>query len=119
MRRYLYILILIFLLPFKYAKAQVDPHFSQFYAFPLYLNPAFTGVMDGDYRATAIYKNQWLSIGIPYSTVGMSLDMTTNADLNLGLNILQQTAGDGGYHYIQGAFELSYQGLHLDFDGYQ
>lgn len=103
----------------KYCGAQVDPHFSQYYAYPLYLNPAFTGVIDGDYRAAAIYKNQWVSIGKPYSTTGISLDMTTNADLNLGLTIFSQTAGDGGYRYTQGTFSLAYQGLRLDDDGYK
>jgi len=99
--------------------AQVDPHFSQYYAYPLYLNPAFTGVIDGDYRATAIYKNQWLSVGRPYSTAGLSLDMTTFSGLNIGLNIFQQTAGDGGYRYSHGSVSVSYQGLHFDADGYQ
>ncbi|MES2847742.1 MAG: PorP/SprF family type IX secretion system membrane protein [Bacteroidota bacterium] len=120
MRCVAYITIaLMMLLPGKRSGAQVDPHFSQYYAYPLYLNPAFTGVIDGDYRATAIYKNQWLSVGKPYSTAGLSLDMTTFSGLNIGLNILQQTAGDGGYRYTQGSVSVSYQGLHFDADGYQ
>lgn len=120
MRRYLNIMIImLLLLPGKKSGAQVDPHFSQYYAYPLYLNPAFTGVIDGDYRATAIYKNQWLSVGKPYSTAGLSLDMTTFSGLNIGVNIFQQTAGDGGYHYTQGSVSVSYQGLHFDPDGYQ
>ena len=62
MRRWNYIMVVLLLLLLeKRSGAQVDPHFSQNYAYPLYLNPAFTGVIDGDYRATAIYKNQWLS----------------------------------------------------------
>lgn len=120
MRRCKYIMIvLLFLLLEKRSGAQVDPHFSQYYAYPLYLNPAFTGVIDGDYRATAIYKNQWLSVGKPYSTTGLSLDMTTLSGLNIGVNIFRQTAGDGGYHYTQGSFSAAYQGLHFDADGYQ
>lgn len=77
-------------------KAQVDPHFSQYYAYPLYLNPALTGIINGDYRATAIYRNQWSSIDKPFSTTGVSADMTTRKKLNLGINILNQTAGNGG-----------------------
>ena len=120
MRRFSYILfVMLLLLVEKNSSAQVDPHFSQYYAYPLYLNLAFTGVMDGDYRATAIYKNQWLSIGKPYSTSGLSLDMTTFSGLNIGVNIFQQTAGDGGYHYTQGSFSVAYQGLHFDADGFQ
>lgn len=120
MRRCTYLIfVLLLLFTGKKSVAQVDPHFSQYYAYPLYLNPAFTGVIDGDYRATAIYKNQWLSIGKPYSTTGLSLDMTTLSGLNIGLNIFQQTAGDGGYHYTQGSVSVSYQGLQFDADGYQ
>ncbi len=107
------------LLHVEKTNAQVDPHFSQYYAYPLYLNPAFTGVIGGDYRATAIYKNQWLSVGKPYSTAGISLDMTTFSGLNIGLNVFQQTAGDGGYRYTQGSVSVSYQGLHFDEEGYQ
>jgi len=31
-------------------KAQVDPHFSQYYIQPMTMNPAFTGAFDGDIR---------------------------------------------------------------------
>src|ERR1700760_4393629 len=119
MRHNKYIIVfLICLSMVKHSAAQVDPHFSQYYAYPLYLNPAFTGVIDGDYRATAIYKNQWLSVGTPYSTTGLSADMTTLTDLNIGMNILRQTAGEGGYQYIQGYVTLAYQGMRFDANGY-
>ena len=39
--------------------AQIDPHFSQYYAYPLWLNPALTGVINGDSRVNANYKNQY------------------------------------------------------------
>ncbi|MEO6498226.1 MAG: type IX secretion system membrane protein PorP/SprF, partial [Mucilaginibacter sp.] len=38
-------------------QAQVDPHFSQYYANPLWLNPALTGVIDGDLRFNSIFKS--------------------------------------------------------------
>ncbi len=117
-RKYIAV-VLLMLLAGKESGAQVDPHFSQYYAYPIYLNPAFTGVIDGDYRATAIYKNQWLSVGKPYSTSGLSLDMTTVSGLNIGVNIFHQAAGDGGYRYLQASFSAAYQGLHFDADGYQ
>ena len=41
-------------------KAQIDPHFSQYYAYPLWLNPALTGVMNGEARINANYKDQYL-----------------------------------------------------------
>jgi type IX secretion system PorP/SprF family membrane protein len=118
-RYYSYLFMLAILSLAIKTKAQVDPHFSQYYAYPLYLSPAFTGVIDGDYRATAIYKNQWVSVDKPYSTTGISADMNTARDLNLGVNILSQTAGNGGYHYTQGYFSVAYQGLKFDAEGYK
>ncbi len=37
-----------------------DIHFSQFFASPLNLNPATTGVLSCDMRFSAIYRNQVL-----------------------------------------------------------
>ena len=45
-----------------------DTHFSQFYASPLNLNPALTGVNDGTYRIAGIYRNQDRSFTTPYVT---------------------------------------------------
>lgn len=39
-----------------------DIHFSQFYASPLNLNPAMTGVMNCTDRLTMSYRNQWASV---------------------------------------------------------
>lgn len=43
------------------ANAQ-DIHFSQFYNSPLNLNPAMTGVMNGNIRLVGNYRNQWASV---------------------------------------------------------
>lgn len=36
-----------------------DPHFSQFYASPLNLNPALAGSAAGNYRVSVNYRDQW------------------------------------------------------------
>jgi hypothetical protein len=54
-------------------KAQ-DPHFSQFFASPLTLNPAFTGKFDGLWRLAANHRDQWPSIPKAYVTSTASLD---------------------------------------------
>ena len=59
-------------LAFK-AKAQ-DPHFSQFFASPLTLNPAFTGKFDGSWRLAANHRDQWPSIPKAYVTTSASFD---------------------------------------------
>ncbi|MFN4975222.1 MAG: PorP/SprF family type IX secretion system membrane protein [Bacteroidota bacterium] len=51
-----------------------DPHFSQFFASPLTLNPAFTGFFTGDLRVAANARNQWPSFNNAYSTITFSVD---------------------------------------------
>ena len=68
--------------------AQVDPHFSQYYAYPLWLNPALTGILDGDYRISADYRNQWANYGKPFSTAGVSIDAATDKNVGVGLNVM-------------------------------
>jgi type IX secretion system PorP/SprF family membrane protein len=91
--------------------AQVDPHFSQFYAYSLWLNPGMTGVMDGDYRITGIYRNQWSPVMTPFTTAGFSADFSTNKNINVGVNFLNQTAGDAGYNYLNAYASIAYSGL--------
>ena len=54
------------------AKAQ-DPQFSQFYAAPLFHNPAFTGAAHKG-RLVANYRNQWPSIPGAFVTTAFSVD---------------------------------------------
>ena len=67
--------ILIIFLAFSHlaVKAQ-DPHFSQYFASPLTLNPAMTGYFDGDHRASANFRQQWWSLGSPFVTSTLSFD---------------------------------------------
>ncbi len=57
-----------------------DPHFSQFFASPLTLNPALTGKFDGVFRAAGNYRDQWPAISKAFVTSTLSLDapMLTN-----------------------------------------
>jgi type IX secretion system PorP/SprF family membrane protein len=51
-----------------------DPHFSQFFASPLTLNPAFTGKFNGNYRVAGNHRNQWPSINNAFITSTASVD---------------------------------------------
>jgi type IX secretion system PorP/SprF family membrane protein len=93
--------------------AQTDPHFTQNYTYPMYINPALTGSGDGEYRASAIYRSQWGSVSNPYRTMGMSFDTRTNKNISLGLNILNQSAGDGGFNYFNAYASVAYTGVKL------
>lgn len=100
------------------ATAQVDPHFSQYYAYPVWLNPALTGAIDGDYRVTTIYRNQWSQVTKAFNTIGASADFATDNSLNLGVNVLTQTAGEGGYRYTTAYATAAYTGLKFGNKGY-
>lgn len=87
------------------AKAQ-DPQFTQFYAAPMYLNPAFTGVTY-EHRMILNYRNQWPGVKTAYQTYMASYDYNMS-DLNsgLGINIMQDRAGTAGLTHSQ--FGLNY-----------
>jgi type IX secretion system PorP/SprF family membrane protein len=104
------------------AKAQ-DPHFSQFFASPLTLNPAFTGKFNGNYRAAINHRNQWPEINNAFVTSTGSIDfqvlknkMNSNDVLGVGFNFLSDNSANGAvkFNYISGssAFHKS-----LDEDG--
>lgn len=88
-----------------FAKAQ-DPQFTQFYAAPMYLNPAFTGVTY-EHRMILNYRNQWPGVKTAYQTYMASYDYNMS-DLNsgLGINIMQDRAGTAGLTHTQ--FGLNY-----------
>lgn len=88
--------------------AQVDPHFSQYYAYPLWLNPALTGVINGDSRVAVNYKNQWQSINHAYQTGAVSADFRTTDKMSLGITMLDQSAGDGSYNYYSAYGSFGY-----------
>jgi type IX secretion system PorP/SprF family membrane protein len=91
--------------------AQTDPHFTQNYTYPMYINPAMVGQSDGDLRASAIYRSQWSAMGNPYRTTGLSADTRTNNNLALGVNLLNQSAGDGGFNYFNAYASVAYTGV--------
>ncbi len=117
--KFSFLLLMITALSVFKVCAQVDPHFSQYYVYPSWLNPALTGAFDGDYRVSGIYRNQWNSIGSPFSTPGASVEVTTNKNVNFGGSILNQTAGDGGYSYLTGYASAAYTGVRFGLNGNQ
>jgi len=69
-----YILLFFVVLIGSQLSAQ-DQHFSQFYASPLTLNPALTGALEGKYRVSMIYRDQWRSsLDNPYQTFSAAAD---------------------------------------------
>lgn len=69
-----HIAILILVCNCIIARAQ-DPHFTQYYASPLSVNPANTGFFDGDARISVNERQQWWNVGYNYNTTSVSADV--------------------------------------------
>ena len=90
-----------------------DIHFTQFDMAPLVINPAFTGMFAGQVRASAIYRNQWASVTVPYVTYGASVDLPLiierNGDyLAAGLQLYKDQAGDANLSNFTGLVSVAY-----------
>ena len=106
-----------------FAHAQ-DPHFSQFFASPLTLNPAFTGKFDGQLRLAANHRDQWPSIPKAYVTTSASLDFSILRNkipegdvFGIGFSGLSDQSADAALKLNYGSFSMSYHKA-LDEDGY-
>ncbi len=89
-------------------KAQ-DPQFTQFYANPLYLNPAFAGTARCP-RLVMAYRNQWPGLSGNYVTTSASYDQhVPTISGGLGLIAMSDNAGRGTLRTTSIAGIYSYQ----------
>jgi type IX secretion system PorP/SprF family membrane protein len=86
-----------------------DPQFSQFYAAPLYLNPAFAGSTQQG-RVGMNYRNQWPAIDANFTTVSAYADFYIE-DKNSGVGALltRDNVGIVGLQSISFAVQYAYQ----------
>ncbi|HRE96128.1 MAG TPA: PorP/SprF family type IX secretion system membrane protein, partial [Flavobacteriales bacterium] len=92
---YLFLMLfsIVMLLP-ENAKAQ-DPEFTQFFANPLYLNPAFAGSKRCP-RINLNYRNQWPALSGTFVTTSASYDQHVESIYGgLGLLVTNDKAGEG------------------------
>jgi type IX secretion system PorP/SprF family membrane protein len=94
------VLFIAVLLVHGYSYAQ-DPHFSQFFASPLTINPANTGNFSGSLRAALNSRTQLPEFNNPYATKTLSLDahilkkyIKEDDKLSVGLLILSDQSGN-------------------------
>ena len=86
-----------------------DPQFSQFYANPLYLNPALAGGALAP-RATINYRNQWPSLSANFVTTSFGADVfLPNYNSGLGVLVTMDSQGLGNLKSTDVAFQYSYQ----------
>lgn len=102
-----YIVLSIFAGANFVAQAQ-DPIFSQFYAAPLALNPAMTGITDAP-MIHLNYRNQWSAMPNAYATYSASFHQyLPKANSGLGVSALADVAGNGIYSTFQAGLHYAY-----------
>src|SRR5687767_10651403 len=78
-----------------------DFHLSMYDAGPLFLNPAMTGLHEGDWRVHGQYRTQWKAVNFkPYNTALLSFDMPWKK-WGFGAQIMNSRAGIGNYNALQ------------------
>lgn len=93
-----------------------DVHFTQFTASPLIVNPAFTGEGGGQWRASAIYRDQWRSAlgSSAFKTYAASFDAPIVSDLTIddylagGIQLYNDRAGDGNLSNLSALASVAY-----------
>ncbi|MCB0807388.1 MAG: PorP/SprF family type IX secretion system membrane protein [Bacteroidales bacterium] len=99
-----------------------DVHYTQMYATPLYINPAFTGNHECDYRAGVNYREQDASFTIPFVTYTAWGDtrfsprfLNQRGWIGVGAHMYYDNAGHGDLTKVQAMLLTSYnQGFNYD-----
>lgn len=96
-------------------------HFSQYYNAPMLQNPANTGLLqDNDWRAGMNYRNQWVSVPVPYNTFsvfadcGLMRNKWETSWLGVGLGMWRDVAGNGNLALTKVQANLAYHVLMSD-----
>ena len=86
-----------------------DPQFSQFYAAPLYINPAFSGASEYT-RFGVNYRNQWPSLEASFVTFSFYADhYLPNANSGIGFIITTDREGLAGLQSTSIGASYAYQ----------
>lgn len=93
--KFLFLLVIYFLFGNNTELKAQDPQFTQFYANPTYLNPAFAGTARCP-RICMNYRNQWPNISGTYVTYAASYDQHVDAiNGGIGINVMQDDQARG------------------------
>lgn len=105
MMKHLLVIINLFIASFVFSQ---DGHLALYDAAPLSLNPALTGVMDGNYRLHAQYRTQWKAVNFkPYTAILASFDMPIKK-WSFGIQLDNFRAGFGNFNVVKGLLSTSY-----------
>ncbi len=91
-----------------------DIHLSHIHASPTYINPAMTGLFNGDLRFIGNYRRQWQSFTNGFQTFLGSADMKLNQgfglqdDVGAGIQVSSDNAGDLNFRTVSANLTFSY-----------
>jgi type IX secretion system PorP/SprF family membrane protein len=86
-----------------------DPQFSQFYAAPLYLNPAMAG-STGQARAGINYRNQWPAIDANFTTMSAYFDyFIEDKNSAVGIILSRDQEGLAGLRSLSVGLQYAYE----------
>jgi type IX secretion system PorP/SprF family membrane protein len=93
-----------------------DVHFTQYFTSPLTLNPAQTGLTQGDWRASANFRSQWYTVSKnPYVSGTIAFDIPTlrgklpeGDALGIGVLGLYDKSGTGGLQNTTVGLSIAY-----------
>lgn len=107
--KHFYVVVLLLL---SFAIKAQDVHFSHIHASPTTLNPAMTGLFDGDLRIIGNYRSQWNNFTNGYKTFSAAADtklvkIGRHDFLGAGFQIYKDVAGDLEFTTSYGAFTFS------------
>lgn len=106
--RSIFLLLTLLMLEIPLIVTAQDPQFTQFYASPLYLNPAFAGATKW-VRAGMNYRNQWPGVDANYNTVTAWCDLYIESkNSGLGLLLSNDTQGISGLRSTSIALQYAY-----------
>jgi type IX secretion system PorP/SprF family membrane protein len=109
--KFCFIILVILLSLSTKAVFSQDIHFSQFGKSPLYVNPAYTGMFEGNWRFTNNYRNQWSSIGPAFKTISAGFDKPFRINkgrIGTGVYFVNDQSGAASLTANKVYFSLSY-----------
>lgn len=93
-----------------------DIHFSQHFFAPQTVNPAYTGLFQGNHRFTGNFKNQWPGVKVPYNTLALAWDgklIPTSKKrpdfISIGAQLYRDVAGDSKFQTLEAKASIAYQ----------
>lgn len=107
-----FIVLVIFFSLYLIDLSGQDIHFSQFFNSPLNVNPALTGIFNGNSRYQLNYRRQWQSVPVDYLSADIAADFklfrSENKFLGVGILFNYDRAGDLNLNLLDANLSISY-----------